>query len=121
MRLGTWIAIGAVAALVLTLAKQQRWYYDLMLRAFAKDQVPPHVTTPEGKRSLQVASSVASEVGLPVGWVLEMAPKVPPDGLSAAAQRVVDKVKSMGPPPDTTEQTLAWYKKQAMSAAWGTP
>lgn len=118
MRLGTWILVGAVA-LVLLSAKGLQWYYDLMLRSYAKDNVPPHDPSPEGKRRLQVASDVASAVGLPVGWVLEFAPKVPPEDLRASAQRVVDKVKSMGPPPDTTEQTLAWYRKTAISAATG--
>lgn len=115
MRLGTWLAIGAVALVLL--AKSQRWYEDLMLRAFARDNVPPHDDTPQGKRNLQLASSAASEVGLPVGWVLELIPKVKPEDLQAAAQRVAAKVKSMGPPPDTTDATLAEYKKTAMSAA----
>ena len=43
MRLGTWLAIGAVALVLL--AKSQRWYEDLMLRAFARE-TSRRMTTP---------------------------------------------------------------------------
>lgn len=113
MKLQTWLIIGAVAFAILK-AKNPYWYEDLMLRAYAKDRLPPSTPTPEQQQKLQVASTVASAVGLPIGWVLEIAMKVDAKDVPVIAKRVADKVKSMGPPADTADATLAEYKRKAL-------
>jgi hypothetical protein len=116
MKLRTVLVIGAVLFAVLK-AKNPRWYEDLMLRGYAKDQVPPRELTPEQQQKLQIASAASSAVGLPVGWILEIAYKVDPKDVPVLAKRVAEKVKSMGPPKLTTPEALAEYKAQALAAA----
>lgn len=116
MKLRTVLIIGAVAFAILK-AKNPHWYEDLMLRSYAKDRLPPSTLTPEQQQRLQIASTVSSAMGLPIGWVLEIAMKVDPKDLPVIAKRVADKVKSMGPPPDTSESTLEAYKRKALSVA----
>lgn len=115
MKLQTWLILGAVAFAVLK-ASNPHWYEDLMLRSYAKDRLPPSTLTPDEQSKLQAASLAASAVGLPIGWILEIAVKVKAEDLPVIAKRISDKVKSMGPPPDTTEATLEAYKRTAMAA-----
>ena len=115
MKLRTWLVLGAVAFALLK-ARNPHWYEDLMLRSYAKDRLPPSSLTPEQQKKLQAASLAASAAGLPIGWLLEIAVKVKAEDLPVIAKRISDKVKSMGPPPDTTEATLEAYKKMALSA-----
>ena len=110
-----WLVLGGVLYAVLK-ASNPHWYEDLMLRSYAKDQVPPSNLTPEQQQKLQVASLAASAVGLPVGWILEIATKVKPEDVPVIAKRIAEKVKSMGPPSDTTDATLAAYKAKALAA-----
>lgn len=116
MKLQTWLILGAVAYAVLKTVNPY-WYEDLMLRAYAKDRLPPSSLTPEQQEKLQAASLVSSAAGLPIGWVLEIAMKVDPKDLPVIAKRVADKVKSMGPPIDTSEATLENYKRKALAVA----
>lgn len=116
MRLGTILVIGAVAYAILK-ASNPRWYEDLMLRGFAKDQVPPRELTPDQQRNLQIASVASAAVGLPIGWILEIAVKVDPKDLPVIAKRIAEKVKQMGPPVDTSDEALAAYKAKALAVA----
>ncbi len=110
-----WLILGAVAFAVLKTANPH-WYEDLMLRGYAKDSLPPSNLTPDQQTKFQIASSAASAVGLPVGWLFEIALKVQPGDLPTIAKRIADKVKSMGPPADTSDAALAAYKAQALAA-----
>jgi hypothetical protein len=116
MKLGTILVIGAVAYAVLK-ASNPRWYEDLMLRGYAKDQVPPSQLTPDQQRNLQIASAASAAVGLPIGWILEIAVKVDPKDLPVIAKRIAEKVKQMGPPDGTSEDALAAYKAKALAAS----
>ena len=115
MGLRVWLVLGAVAFALLK-AKHPTWYEDLMLRGYAKDQVLPSSLTPEQQQKLQIASSASAAVGLPVGWLLEIAVKVKPEDLPVLARRIAAKVKQMGPPKLTTDEALAAYKAQALAA-----
>lgn len=110
-----WLILGGVLYAVLK-TSNPHWYEDLMLRSYAKDQIPPSNLPPEQQQKLQAASLAASAVGLPVGWIVEIAIKVKAEDLPVIAKRIADKVKSMGPPPDTTDATLAVYKAKALAA-----
>lgn len=110
-----WLIVGAIAFAVLK-ARNPHWYEDLMLRSYAKDRVPPSNLTPEQQEKLQAASLASAAVGLPVGWLFEIAMKVKAEDLPVIAKRIADKVKSMGPPSDTTDATLDEYKRTAMAA-----
>lgn len=114
MKLRTILLIGAVAFAILK-AKNPNWYEDLMLRSYAKDRLPPSTLTPEQQQKMQAVSLAASAAGLPIGWVLEIATKVRAEDLPVIAKRISDKVKSMGPPPDTSEATLEAYKQAAIA------
>lgn len=116
MKLRTWLIIGAVAFALLK-AKNPNWYDDLMLRAYAKDQVPPpRPTDPEQQKKFETVALVSAAAGLPIGWVLEIASKVRAEDLEAVAKRVRSKVLSMGPPADTAQPTLDGYKAAALAA-----
>lgn len=115
MGLRTWLLLGTVAFALLK-AKNPHWYEDLMLRSYAKDRIPPSTLTPEQQQKIQAASLASAAVGLPVGWILEIATKVKAEDLPVIAKRIAEKVKSMGPPLDTREDTLEAYKKAAMAA-----
>mgnify|MGYP006300708875 CR=1 FL=1 len=116
MKLRTWLVIGAVAFALLKAAKPN-WYEDLMLRGYAKDQVPPpKPTDPSQLHTYEVVSLVAAAAGLPIGWIFEIAQKVKLEDLPVIAQRISAKVRSMGPPTSTTDEALAAYKKKAMAA-----
>lgn len=112
-----WLIAGAIAYALLK-AKNPTWYEDLMLRGYAADQVPPPTTAtdPETKKKFEMAATVAQAVGLPIGWILEIAQKVSPSDLPLIAAKIAAKVKSLGPPSDTTAATLAAYKAAAMAA-----
>lgn len=116
MKLRTWLLIGAVAFALLK-AKNPNWYEDLMLRGYAKDQVPPpKPTDPQALHTYDVVTLVAAAAGLPVGWIFEIAQKVKLEDLPVIAQKISAKVRSMGPPPNTTDEALAAYKHKAMQA-----
>jgi hypothetical protein len=116
VKLRTWLIIGAVAFALLK-AKNPRWYDDLMLRAYGKDQVPPpRPVDPEQQKKFDTVSMVSAAAGLPIGWVLEIASKVRVEDLEAVAKKVRAKVLSMGPPADTSQPTLDGYKATALAA-----
>jgi hypothetical protein len=116
MKLRTWLVIGAVAFALLK-AKYPRWYEDLMLRAYARDQIPPpRPVDPDQQKKYDTVAMVSAAAGLPIGWVLEIASKVRPEDLAAVAKRISAKVISMGPPKDTQPETLQSYKQTAIDA-----
>lgn len=109
-----WLVVGAVAYALLK-ASNPRWYEDLMLRGYAKDRVPPRELTPDQQQKLQIATTAAAAVGLPVGWIFEIALKVDAKDVPVIAKRIAEKVKAMGPPSLTTDEGLAAYKAMALS------
>lgn len=116
MKLRTWFIIGAVAFALLK-AKYPNWYQDLMLRAYAKDQIPPpRPVDPEQQKKFETVSMVSAAAGLPIGWVLEIASKVRPEDLQVVAKKISAKVLAMGPPTDTEPHTLEYYKATAIAA-----
>ena len=116
MKLRTWLIIGAVA-FALIKAKYPRWYEDLMLRAYAKDQIPPpRPVDPEQQKKYDTVSMVSAAAGLPIGWVLEISAKVRPEDLQMVAKKISAKVLAMGPPSDTEPLTLEYYRATAIAA-----
>lgn len=103
-----WIAIRAF---------RPKWYDDLMLRAFASDQLAEPGKTPEAQKKFEEAADLAARVMLPLGWVLKIAETTTGTSLEQAAQNVKAKVLQMGPPPDTQTATLSKYKEAALGAA----
>ncbi len=113
MKLRTWLIIGAVGYAILNAVKPS-WYDDLMNRAYAPDHLAKPDNVPPDK--WQMASMAATAVGLPVGWLIDLSQKVKPEDLPIIAQKLKDKVLSMGAPADTKLETLAAYKKTAIDA-----
>jgi hypothetical protein len=110
-----FLILGALAFSLLK-AKNPAWYEDLMLRGYAKDRLPPQTLTPEMQQKFDLASKASAAVGLPVGWILEIATKVSPQDLPLIAKRIAAAVKSMGAPLDTSDAGLAAYKAKALAA-----
>lgn len=104
----TWIVVRAL---------RPKWYDDLMLRAFAGDQLAEPGKTPEAQKRFEECADLAARMMLPLGWVLKIAEVSTGTTLEQAAQNVKAKVLAMGPPPDSKTETLAKYKEAAISAA----
>lgn len=110
-----WLACVGVAWIVLR-AERPAWYQDLMLRAFAQDQIADPGTTPAAQQQFEQAADLAARYLLPVGWVLVLAEKVSGVPLEVAVQRVQQAVLAKGPPLDTQNQTLVDYKQSVLAA-----
>jgi hypothetical protein len=107
-----------IAALVwiVVRALHPKWYDDLMLRAFASDQLAEPGKTEESKKKFEEAADLAARALLPIGWVLKIAETTSGVTLEQAVQNVKQQVLKMGPPTDTKPETLAQYKKAAIAA-----
>lgn len=110
-----YIAIAA-GVWVLVRALRPKWYDDLMLRAFASDQLAEPGKTPEARKKFEEAADIAARALLPMGWVLKLAEVYTGTTLEQAAQKVKAQVLSMGPPPDSKPETLAKYRETAIGA-----
>jgi hypothetical protein len=89
-----------------------KWYHDLMIRAYAKDHLDSRGDTAQQRESFEVASQIASETGLPIGWVKSlMTLGVSRDNLRATAHAVVATIHVYGPPKDTLPSTLREWKE----------
>lgn len=89
-----------------------KWFHDLMLRSYAKDHLDSRGTTVQQREDFETASQIASETGLPVGWVRSlMTLGVPHDRLRATAHAVVATIQVYGPPKDTQPSTLREWKE----------
>jgi hypothetical protein len=106
----TWIVLRSL---------KPKWYDDLMLRAFASDQLAEPGKTPEARRKFEEAADLAARALMPVGWVIRIAEITTGTSLEQAVQNVRAKVLAMGPPPDSKPETLAKYKEAAIAAAKG--
>ena len=113
------IVAGVSLAWIILRATKPRWYQDLMLRAFASDQVAEPGKTPEERKKFEEAADLAARALLPLGWVIKVAEISTGVTLEQAVQKVQQKVLSMGPPPDTKPETLAKYRETAIAAAGG--
>lgn len=111
------ILAGVAIGWILLRAFRPKWYDDLMLRAFASDQLAEPGKTPEAQKKFEEAADLAARVMLPLGWVLKIAETTTGTSLEQAAQNVKAKVLGMGPPADTKPETLAKYRETAISAA----
>lgn len=111
------IIAGISIAWIVIRAVRPKWYDDLMLRAFASDQLAEPGKTPEAQKKFEECADLAARVMLPLGWVLKIAETASGTTLEQAAQNVKAKVLAMGPPPNTENTTLAKYKEAALSAA----
>jgi hypothetical protein len=113
-----WKYVGAFALLwILLRATKPKWYQDLMLRAFASDQVAEPGKSPEAQQQFEQAADLAARALLPLGWVLKVAEITTGVTLEQAVQKVQQKVLDMGPPADTSPETLAKYRDTAIAAA----
>ena len=113
-----WWYVGGVAALWLLIrSSKPQWYQDLMLRAFAGDQIAEKGTTPEAQKQFEAAADIAARAMLPLGWVLKIAELTTGVTLEQAVQKVQEKVLAMGAPKDSKPETLAKYKEDALAAA----
>ena len=106
----TWLLVRAV---------RPKWYDDLMLRAFASDQLAEPGKTPESQKRFEECADLAARALLPLGWVLKIAETTSGVTLESAVQNVKQKVLAMGPPPDTKPETLAQYRATAIAAGQG--
>jgi hypothetical protein len=93
------------------------WYQDLMLRSFAADHVAEPGKSPEELKQFEEAAVLAARALLPLGWVLKVAEITTGTTLEQAVQKVQQKVLAMGPPEDTSPETLAKYRDTAIAAA----
>lgn len=115
-----WWYVGAAAALwIITRATKPKWYQDLMLRAFASDQLAEPGKTPEAQKQFEQAADIAARALLPLGWVLKIGEIATGVTIEQAVQRVQEKVLAMGPPADSKPETLAQYRETAIAAAKG--
>ena len=114
-KLWTYIGIAA-GAWILVRAWQPKWYEDLMLRAFASDQIAEPGKTPEARKQFEAAADLAARSLLPLGWVLKLAEGYTGTSLEQAVQSVRQRVLAMGPPADTSPETLARYRADALAA-----
>ena len=113
MRLRWWLVIAGVSYAVFN-AVRPHWYDDLMNRAYAPDHlVQPTDVAPD---KWQLATMAATAVGLPVGWLIDIAQKVKPEDVPIIAAKITAKVLAMGQPADTQPATLAAYKDAAIAA-----
>jgi hypothetical protein len=113
------VLAGVSIAWIVTRSFRPKWYDDLMLRAFASDQLAEPGKTPEAQKKFEEAADLAARALLPVGWVIRIAEITTGTSLEQAVQNVRAKVLSMGPPPDSKPETLAKYKEAAIAAAKG--
>ena len=111
-----WLILGAIGYAVMK-SRYPHWYEDLTLRSYAGDNIASPGDTPESKSKFETAAKVAQQVGLPIGWILEIAGKYQDGDLTKIASRVQQKVLQMGPPNATDPATLAAYKDAALAAA----
>jgi hypothetical protein len=111
------VLAGVSLAWLLVRATRPRWYDDLMLRAFASDQLAEPGKTPEARKQFEESADLAARALLPLGWVLKIAETASGVTLEQAVQNVKQQVLAMGPPPDTKPETLAQYRAKALSAA----
>jgi hypothetical protein len=116
MKLRTLLILGAVGYAVYN-ALHPHWYEDLMNRAYAPDHLSKPEDAPGGVDGYTAAGAISAALGLPIGWILDIAKKVQPGDVPAIAQKVKDAILKMGPPVNTLPETLAAYKKQALAAA----
>ena len=113
-----WWYVGGVALLwIIVRAAKPKWYQDLMLRAFASDQVAEPGKTPEAQKQFEQAADIAARALLPLGWVIKIAEIGTGVTLEQAVQKVQQKVLAMGPPADSKPETLAKYRADALAAA----
>jgi hypothetical protein len=108
------VTIGVSLAWIILRATKPRWYQDLMLRAFASDQVAEPGKTPEAQKQFEQCADIAAR---PLGWVIKIAEISTGVTIEQAVQKVQQKVLSMGPPSDTKPETLAKYRETALAAA----
>lgn len=111
------VTIGVSLAWILLRATKPRWYQDLMLRAFASDQVAEPGKTPEAQKQFEQCADIAARALLPLGWVIKIAEISTGVTIEQAVQKVQQKVLAMGPPSDTKPETLAKYRETALAAA----
>lgn len=113
-----WLAVGLVGGLWIVLrATKPRWYQDLMLRAFASDQLAEPGKSQKAREDFEKAADLAARAMLPLGWVVKIAEISTGVTLEQAVQAVQKKVLAMGPPADSRPETLAAYRSAALSAA----
>lgn len=113
------VLAGVSIAWIVLRSLKPKWYDDLMLRAFASDQLAEPGKTPEARKKFEEAADLAARALMPVGWVIRIAEVTTGTSLEQAVQNVKAKVLSMGPPPDSKPETLAKYKEAAIAAAKG--
>lgn len=110
-----WLGIASLAWIVVR-ALHPKWYDDLMLRAFASDQIAEPGKTPQEREKFEQAADLAARALLPIGWVIRIAEVTTGTTLEQAVQNVKAKVLAMGPPPDSKPETLSQYKASALAA-----
>lgn len=117
MKLRTMLWIAAAAWLV-TRAVRPKWYDDLMLRAFASDQIAglPPGADQKARENFEKVADTAAKYALPLGWLLRAAEVGTGESLEGTAKKLKAKVLSMGQPANTEPGTLAAYKSAALAA-----
>tara|TARA_Y100000034_G_scaffold116189_1_gene154218 strand:+ start:2878 stop:3270 length:393 start_codon:yes stop_codon:yes gene_type:complete len=109
-----WAVIGGVVLTAWHALARPEWVDDVLLRAFSADHVSQSAAQDP---NFEEASRVASEVGLPVAWVLAlMKAGVKLADIEPAAKDLITTMKQMGVPVDMLPATLVAYRDKVMSA-----
>jgi len=106
----------AAAGCVYLLSGKPKWVDDLLIRAYSVDHMVDRGTTPEEKERFEQAAAIASQTGLPVGWVfrlLELGGTL--NQVAQASNQIIAVMKEMGPPVDSLPETLASYRDKVLS------
>lgn len=118
-----WFAIGYYVKGLLTKPQPidsdelPTWWPDVMLRAFAPDQIAPRPTTMPPAVA-DAAGAAASAVQVPIGWLYELLQAgLDPGKLQLAASALAHAAKTLGPPKDAQPATLAAWKSQVAKNA----
>jgi hypothetical protein len=93
------------------------WYDDLMLRAFAGDNLRDPGKTKEEIAAFEKAADLAARVVIPLGWALRIVETVGPIKAEDAVKAVKAQVLAWGPPTSTDPASLEAYKAKALKTA----
>jgi hypothetical protein len=109
-----WFAAGYIVRGMLTQANSTselpRWWPDVMLRAFASDQIAPKPVQ-LSQVDADAAGQAASAAQVPIGWLYELLGRgMEPVKLPLAASLLQATAKNAGPPADATASTLLVYR-----------
>jgi hypothetical protein len=111
-----WWQVGLVVGVGWIVVRSWRpaWYDDLMLRAFAGDNLQDPGKTKQEIEAFEQAADLAARCVIPLGWALRIVEMVGPVRAEDAVKAVKAQVLAWGPPASTDAASLAAYKAKAL-------